>query len=59
MLHISELDWDKFKEAFAYDTYAIEGSLVKAKEVEEILGKRKKIVLGQKQRGHFRNLWRC
>lgn len=41
VLHLSELDWDKFKEAFTYDTNAIEGSLVEAKEVEEILGKRR------------------
>ncbi len=39
--HLSELDWDKFKEAFTYDTNAIEGSLVEAKEVEEILQKRR------------------
>lgn len=41
VLHLSELDWDKFKEAFTYDTNAIEGSLVEAKEVEEILKKRR------------------
>jgi Fic family protein len=41
VLHLSELDWDKFKEAFTYDTNAIEGSLVEAKEVVDILGKRK------------------
>ena len=41
VLHLSELDWDKFKEAFTYDTNAIEGSLVEAKEVEEILRKRR------------------
>ncbi len=40
VLHLSELDWDKFKEAFTYDTNAIEGSLVEAKEVTEILRKR-------------------
>lgn len=41
VLHLSELDWDKFKEAFTYDTNAIEGSLLEAKEVEEILRKRR------------------
>ena len=41
VLHLSELDWGKFKEAFTYDTNAIEGSLVEAKEVTEILRKRK------------------
>jgi Fic family protein len=41
VLHLSELDWDKFKEAFTYDTNAIEGSLVEAKEVADILRKRK------------------
>lgn len=40
VLHLSELDWDRFKEAFTYDTNAIEGSLVEAKEVTEILRKR-------------------
>jgi len=35
--HLSELDWAKFKEAFTYDTNAIEGSFVDAKEVKEIL----------------------
>ena len=35
--HLSELDWTRFKEAFTYDTNAIEGSFVNAKEVEEIL----------------------
>ena len=35
--HLSELDWTKFKEAFTYDTNAIEGSFVDAKEVKEIL----------------------
>ena len=39
--HLSELDWDKFKHAFTYDTNAIEGSLVESKEVEEILRERK------------------
>ena len=41
VLHLSELDWDRFKEAFTYDTNAIEGSQVEAKEVEEILRNRK------------------
>lgn len=41
VLHLSELDWDRFKEAFTYDTNAIEGSLVEAKEVVDILKKRK------------------
>ena len=40
VLHLSELDWDRFKEAFTYDTNAIEGSLVEAKEVADILRKR-------------------
>jgi len=39
--HLSELDWDRFKEAFTYDTNAIEGSLVEAKEVADILRNRK------------------
>lgn len=39
--HLSELDWDKFKEAFTYNTNAIEGSLVESKEVADILSKRK------------------
>jgi Fic family protein len=38
--HLSELDWNRFKEAFTYDTNAIEGSLVEAKEVKEILRNR-------------------
>jgi len=41
VLHLSELDWVKFKEAFTYDTNAIEGSLVEAKEVGDILRKRR------------------
>ena len=41
VLHLSELDWERFKEAFTYDTNAIEGSLVEAKEVADILRKRK------------------
>ncbi len=39
--HLSELDWNRFKEAFTYDTNAIEGSFVEAKEVADILRKRK------------------
>ena len=35
--HLSETDWTKFKEAFTYDTNAIEGSLVEIKEVNDIL----------------------
>lgn len=38
--HLSELDWTKFKEAFTYDTNAIEGSFVDAREVKEILQNR-------------------
>ncbi len=41
VLHLSELDWEKFKEAFTYNTNAIEGSLVEPKEVADILRKRK------------------
>jgi len=37
--HLSELDWDKFKEAFTYNTNAIEGSRVESKEVVGILRK--------------------
>lgn len=39
--HLSELEWNKFKEAFTYDTNAIEGSQVEAKEVKQILRERK------------------
>jgi Fic family protein len=35
--HLSETDWTTFKEAFTYDTNAIEGSFVEAKEVKDIL----------------------
>jgi Fic family protein len=35
--HLSEFDWNRFKEAFTYDTNAIEGSFVEAKEVKDIL----------------------
>ena len=40
VLHLSETDWTKFKEAFTYDTNAIEGSFVKVKEVKDILQNR-------------------
>jgi Fic family protein len=40
VLHLSELDWEKFKEAFTYNTNAIEGSLVEPEEVADILRKR-------------------
>jgi len=40
VLHLSELDWEKFKEAFTYDTNAIEGSLVEPAEVVDILRRR-------------------
>lgn len=35
--HLSEEEWDKFAQLFTYDTNAIEGSTVTAKEVREIL----------------------
>jgi Fic family protein len=35
--HLSETDWTRFKEAFTYDTNAIEGSLVDVREVKKIL----------------------
>lgn len=41
VLHLSEVDWTSFKEAFTYDTNAIEGSRVEAREVVDILEKRK------------------
>ena len=37
VLHLSELDWEKFKEAFTYNTNAIEGSHVEPMEVVSIL----------------------
>ena len=40
VLHLSDMDWTRFKEAFTYDTNAIEGSLVEANEVADILEKR-------------------
>lgn len=39
--HLSELDWNKFKEAFTYNTNAIEGSYIEQKEVADILRKGK------------------
>jgi len=41
VLHLSETDWVKFTEAFTYDTNAIEGSRVEAREVADILERRK------------------
>ncbi len=38
--HLSETDWTKFKQTFTYDTNAIEGSRVEAKEVKDILQNR-------------------
>ncbi len=35
--HLSDLDWDKFKETFTYNTNAIEGSYIESKEVKDIL----------------------
>jgi Fic family protein len=37
--HLSEEEWTRFTEAFAYDTNAIEGSTVTYTEVKNILGK--------------------
>ena len=37
IFHLSELDWSKFKEAFTYNTNAIEGSYIESKEVKDIL----------------------
>ena len=37
VLHLSELDWDRFKEAFTYNTNAIEGSYIESGEVKDIL----------------------
>ncbi|MFA5077145.1 MAG: Fic family protein [Candidatus Micrarchaeia archaeon] len=39
--HLSEEEWARFTEAFTYDTNAIEGSTVEAKEVADVLEKRK------------------
>ncbi len=41
LFHLSEKDWLRFAEAFAYDTNAIEGSTVTSSEVVEILEKNK------------------
>lgn len=41
VFHLSESDWSKFKEAFTYNTNAIEGSVVERKEVADILRKDK------------------
>ena len=41
IIHLSESDWDRFKQAFTYDTNAIEGSLIEHREVGEILRERK------------------
>ena len=37
--HLSEDEWQRFTEAFTYDTNAIEGSSLDSKEVDEILEK--------------------
>lgn len=39
--HLSDKDWAKFAQLFTYDTNAIEGSTITAKEVKEILEKDK------------------
>lgn len=41
VFHLSELDWQKFTEAFTYDTNAIEGSRVEEREVADVLEKKK------------------
>jgi Fic family protein len=41
VLHLSDLDWDKFKEAFTYNTNAIEGSYIESGEVKDILRENK------------------
>jgi Fic family protein len=41
VVHLSEADWQKFTEAFTYDTNAIEGSSLESREVDEILEKDK------------------
>ena len=41
VFHLSDLDWDRFKEAFTYNTNAIEGSYLESKEVKDILRKDK------------------
>lgn len=37
VIHLSDFDWDKFKEAFTYNTNAIEGSYIEPGEVKDIL----------------------
>ncbi|MBI2080026.1 hypothetical protein HYT84_04625 [Candidatus Micrarchaeota archaeon] len=39
--HLSEEEWTRFTEAFTYDTNAIEGSSIEAKEVADVLERRK------------------
>lgn len=39
--HLSDVEWVKFTEAFTYDTNAIEGSTVEAKEVKDVLERKK------------------
>jgi len=41
LMHLSEKEWLRFTEAFAYDTNAIEGSTVDKTEVKGILGQNK------------------
>jgi Fic family protein len=41
LMHLSENEWLKFTEAFAYDTNAIEGSTVDKTEVKGMLGQNK------------------
>jgi Fic family protein len=41
LTHLSEEEWLRFSESFAYDTNAIEGSTVEKKEVKEILEQNK------------------
>lgn len=41
VFHLSEADWEKFTEAFTFDTNAIEGSSVEEKEVVEVLERQK------------------
>jgi fido (protein-threonine AMPylation protein) len=41
VLHLSDLDWAQFTQAFAYDTNAIEGSQIRKEEVAGILRKRR------------------
>ncbi len=37
VLHLSDLDWTKFKENFTFNTNAIEGSHIESQEVKDIL----------------------